>query len=107
MDAKSYTDTKRLPLPAVFVVAAIFAAAFMYTLAEVRTGTWPAGLWDNPISWIVLAIASIGVAAWATAAEREGTFSFVSVLATWRWTVCSLMKRRSAISRFVRVRTSR
>ena len=32
--------------------------------------------------------------AWATAADRDETFNFVSVLATCRWTVCLLMKSR-------------
>jgi len=36
--------------------------------------------------------------AWATAADRDETSSFVRVLATCRWTVCSLMKSRSAIA---------
>ena len=36
--------------------------------------------------------------AWATAADRDETFNFVSVLATCRWTVCSLMNSRSAMA---------
>ena len=41
-------------------------------------------------------------AAWAAAAVRDGRSSFRSRLVTWRWTVCSLMISRSAISAFVR-----
>lgn len=37
-------------------------------------------------------------AAWATAADRDDTLSLARVLATCRWTVCSLMKSRSAIA---------
>ena len=32
------------------------------------------------------------------AAERDGTSSFDSVFATWRWTVCSLIESRLAMA---------
>ena len=37
-------------------------------------------------------------AAWATAAARDETLSLLRMLATWRWTVCSLTNSRSAIA---------